>query len=132
MDRDNDLNESDVQVSERRVKNMSKGLETERIRPHRKKATCQAEAARGNVLEAPGGAALLCPGGRVPVSLQLLTIPSESPSEALPVRLGSQGVGFRRTQFGLYSFSSTLGPGYHPPFDGNLKIAISSCRICSR
>ena len=28
MDRDNDLNESDVQVSERRVNNTCKGLET--------------------------------------------------------------------------------------------------------
>jgi len=53
MNRDSDLNESDFQVSERRVNSTCKGSEKKWTKPHSKKTMCQAEAAGGNVLEAP-------------------------------------------------------------------------------
>ena len=40
MNRDSDLNESDFQVSERRVNSTCKGSETKWTKPHSKKTMC--------------------------------------------------------------------------------------------
>ena len=72
MNRDSDLNESDFQVSERRVNSTCKGSETKWTKPHSKKTMClrlrPLEGRCWKCLEGQGGAALLCPGGRVPLS----------------------------------------------------------------
>lgn len=72
MNRDSDLNESDFQVSERRVTSTCKGSETKWTKPHSKKTMClrlrPLEGKCWKCLEGQGGAALLCPGGRVPLS----------------------------------------------------------------